>query len=83
MKKITCVKCCNYVKPSKDDCDFCQACFDMIDDMIHNPMKHVRAAAAILNSTAFGANREEAKMYAFLSIFYPKMSHVDKKRLCR
>jgi len=42
-----------------------------------DPMEQVRGAAMVIGDNA----SEEDKLYAFLSIFHPNMTHAEKRKL--
>lgn len=82
---MICAKCSRRIKEKSEDPDFCKQCFNEIEEMTNNPMKHAEAAVAYINAAhPYAAkNREEVQMYAFLSIFHPKMPDRRKAELAR
>jgi hypothetical protein len=77
MEKIECNTCGKLEEPSKLDDAFCQTCFNRIEKNCE--MNRVRAARCLIETSGCKASR--LAMYAFLSIFHPEMTHLQKKEL--
>jgi hypothetical protein len=49
--------------------------------MVNNPMPHVRAAVAYLNTVGSPERRKQMELFAFLAIFHPKMPIAKRRQL--
>jgi hypothetical protein len=69
------------LKNSPDDA-FCKTCVEYFDSpkYAETIMDRTKAAVAICN-TRHGLGAKKMNVYAFLSIFHPKMTHVQKHKV--
>lgn len=86
-KKPICERCTKPFVPKKDDA-FCDPCIKAMDAM--DPMDHARFSRHFLHDNGDAGSgwsepdpMREQKMYAFLSVFHPRLTHREKKELIR
>lgn len=87
MSKPVCERCGKPFIPKKDD-GFCDPCIKTMDEM--DPMNYARFSRHFLDCApsyehpsewAQGDPLRDQKMYAFLSVFHPRLTHREKKEL--
>jgi hypothetical protein len=75
---MSCERCGRKVQKSSPDPDFCKSCLAYLGspEFLASIRDRARGAGMLVRD-----NDEHAKMYAFLSVFHPKMTHAQKRAM--
>lgn len=77
---MICCHCEQRKRPSAEDPDFCQECYDEIEHNVGVMMERAAAMRCYFNSCRQRAGNK-MKVYAFLSVIHPEMSERRRREI--